>query len=178
MADKNSLENLSPEERDELASLAQGLANNPETRPMYLRLIKKHSPTTAIPEIDVLNTVGNALQPHLAKIEKLEQEKLEREVNDRLRANRESLRDEGHSKEDIAAIEKMMVDEKIPSHATAAKYFKLQNQAAVPTTAHMRRAEVPIGRDKIKEAGGIRRWGTNEAHAAIDDIRAGRVKLH
>ena len=46
-----SLENLSPEARDELAALAQKLADNPETRKDFLRMTKKVNPDLPIPEL-------------------------------------------------------------------------------------------------------------------------------
>ena len=44
-----SLENVSLEARDELASLSQMLAENPETRKEFLRMTKKVKPDLPIP---------------------------------------------------------------------------------------------------------------------------------
>jgi hypothetical protein len=48
-----SLENVSLEARDELASLSQMLAENPETRKEFLRMTKKVKPDLPIPELDM-----------------------------------------------------------------------------------------------------------------------------
>lgn len=179
MADKDSLENMSPEDKDNLAKLAHGLANNPKTRQMFLRLTKAHAPETSIPEIDVLDTVGAAVKPHLDKIAEMEKKALEREVADRIRERREELREQGHSKEEIEAIEKVMVDHQIPSHKTAAEFFKLQRQTATPTPANFQMNRLPsVTKDQIKSAGSVKRHFIQDAHAAIDDLRAGRVRLH
>jgi hypothetical protein len=48
-----SLENLSLEARDELAALAQTLAENPDTRKDFLRMTRKVKPDLPIPELDI-----------------------------------------------------------------------------------------------------------------------------
>jgi len=48
-----SLENLSLEARDELAQLAQTLAENPDTRKEFLRMTKRVKPDLPIPELDI-----------------------------------------------------------------------------------------------------------------------------
>jgi len=48
-----SLENISSDARDELAALAQQLAENPATRKDFLRMTKKVKPDLPIPELDI-----------------------------------------------------------------------------------------------------------------------------
>lgn len=179
MPDKASLENLSPEERDNLAALAQKLSTDPSTRQLFLRLSKKADPSLVIPEVDVLDTVAAAVKPHIDKIAAMEAKELEREVKERIRVRRDELRDKGYTKDEIDSIEKLMVDKQIPNHATAAEFFSVQRQTATPTPANYTMPRVPIPtKDQIKEAGGMKRHFIGDAHKAIDDIRAGRVKLH
>lgn len=166
------------EQTRELARLARALANNPETRMTFLRMTKKIDPATPIPELDVLDRVQGAVKPHLEKLEALEKKLLEKEVMEKVSAKRNALRESGHTQADIDAIEKIMVEKQIPDHATAAEFFKMQRQVAQPTPAHLQVTRLPVDKAAIKEAGGIRKWGQNEAHTAIDDLRAGRVRLN
>ena len=56
-----SLENLSPQARDELAALAQRLADNPETRKDFLRMTKKVNPDLPIPELEIDDRTSSAI---------------------------------------------------------------------------------------------------------------------
>jgi hypothetical protein len=65
-----SLENLSLEARDELAALAQTLAENPETRKDFLRMTKRVKPDLPIPELDIedyTHTVRSAVRKTVCK---------------------------------------------------------------------------------------------------------------
>ena len=48
-----SLEDISLEQRDELALLAKQLAENPSTRKDFLRMTKKVKPDLPIPELEM-----------------------------------------------------------------------------------------------------------------------------
>ena len=48
-----SLEDISLEQRDELALLAKQLAENPSTRKDFLRMTKKVKPDLPIPELEI-----------------------------------------------------------------------------------------------------------------------------
>jgi len=52
-----SLEDLTPDARDELALLARQLAENPDTRDSFLRLTKKVKPNLTIDAIDIKDQV-------------------------------------------------------------------------------------------------------------------------
>ena len=56
-----SLENLSIEARDELAALAQQLAENPDTRKDFLRMTKKVKPDIPIPELEIEEVTTRAV---------------------------------------------------------------------------------------------------------------------
>jgi len=179
MANETSLENLSPAERDNLAALAKQLAENPKTRQTFLRLTKAANPDTVIPELDVVDAITHAKKPLEDKLAKMEAAQLEREVNERIRNQRAELREQGHTKEEIDAIEKLMVERQIPNHKTAADFFKLERQVAAPTPANYTLPKVPFPtKEQSKAAGGMKRHFLQDAHAAVDDLRSGRVKLH
>lgn len=177
--DNDSLEGLDPETTKQLARISRDLANDPATRKDYLRLLKKQNPNQAIPELDLEAQMENFAKPHVERVTRLEQEILKRDLEKRIESQRQALRDQGYSADEVTAIEKMMVEKKIPSHETAADYFRLQRASAVPTTQPRGLPNtLPVDKKTIKEAGGIRRWSLTEAHKAADDIRTGRVKLH
>lgn len=179
MANDNSLENVDPVDI-ELAALAKKLSNDPATRKDFLRLVKKHNPAQPIPELDVEDRIAALAQPHINELNKMKLERLKEKTEGNIEKARSALKEQGFTKDDIAAVEKLMVEKQIPSHDTAASYFKMEKQTATPTPSSLQTGvnTLPIDRKAIKEAGGIRNWSRIEAHKAADDIIKGRVKIH
>ena len=132
-----SLENLDPSARDELAALAQQLAENPETRKEFLRMTKKVKPDLPIPELELEQTVNNAMSQADQRVQQLEAKLRERDAMETLEKRRSALMEKGliDSKEDIKAVEKLMLERGITNHETAAEYHKWMKQAAVPTSS-------------------------------------------
>lgn len=132
-----SLENLDPSARDELAALAQQLAENPETRKEFLRMTKKVKPDLPIPELELEQTVNNAMSQADQRVQQLEAKLRERDAMETLEKRRQALMEKGliESKEDIKAVEKLMLERGITNHETAAEYHKWMKQAAVPTSS-------------------------------------------
>ena len=132
-----SLENLDPSARDELAALAQQLAENPETRKEFLRMTKKVKPDLPIPELELENTVNKAVAQSDQRVQQLEAKLREKEAMDTLEKRRQALMEKGliDSKEEIKAVEKLMLERGITNHETAAEYHKWMKQAAVPTSS-------------------------------------------
>ena len=120
-----SLENLSLEARDELASLAQTLAENPDTRKDFLRMTKKIKPGMPIPELDIEEHTNRAISASDARVQALESKLRERDAQSELEKRRNNLiTNKNVRKEDIPEIEKLMLEKQIPSHDTAAEYFE------------------------------------------------------
>ena len=129
-----SLENLSLEARDELASLAQTLAENPDTRKDFLRMTKKVKPGMPIPELDIEEHTNRAVAASDQRVQALEAKLRERDAQSELEKRRNNLiTNKNVRKEDIPEIEKLMLEKQIPSHDTAAEYFEYMRQAAKPT---------------------------------------------
>lgn len=130
-----SLENLSQDARDELAALAQQLAESPETRKDFLRLTKKMKPEIPIPELDLEDTVSRATKNSEDRIQQLEAKLKQKEAMEELERRRRVIRDKGLAKdeEDVKSIEKIMLDRGITNHETAAEYHNWMKQAAEPT---------------------------------------------
>lgn len=132
-----SLENLDPSARDELAALAQQLAENPETRKEFLRMTKKVKPDLPIPELELENTVNRAVAQSDQRVQQLEAKLREKEAMETLEKRRQALMEKGliGSKDEIKDVEKLMLERGITNHETAAEYHKWMKQAATPTSS-------------------------------------------
>ena len=118
-----SLENLSLEARDELASLSQKLAENPQTRKEFLRLTKKVNPDLPIPELEIEDKTNSAIDQIRSENAQLQAKLRERDAMEELERRRQSLVKKGLATEDdIADVEKIMLEKKISDHETAAQY--------------------------------------------------------
>jgi hypothetical protein len=130
-----SLEDLSPESRDELAMLARQLAENPATRKDMLRLTKKIRPDMPIPELEIEDYTHSAVQQANNRVEQLEARLRERDAMDELNSRRNKLKAKGliDNDEDIDEVEKVMLDKGITNHEVAAEYWRWMQQSAAPT---------------------------------------------
>ena len=132
-----SLENVSMEARDELAALAQQLADNPATRKDFLRMTKKVKPDLPIPELDMEDYTHNAVNKSEQRVQALEAKLRERDAVEELQKRRQSLMKKGliASEDEVKDVEKIMLERGITSHETAAEYHQWMKQAAIPTSS-------------------------------------------
>ena len=130
-----SLEDLSLEARDELAMLAKKLADNPKTRESFLRLTKQINPDLPMPELEMKDMTNSALEQMRKENETIRAQLMERDAQSALEKRRNTLLKKGliKSEDDIAEVEKVMLEKKIPDHETAAEYWNWMKQAAEPT---------------------------------------------
>ena len=127
-----SLEDLTPEARDELAMLARELSENPATRKDFLRITRKAKPNLPIPELDVEDQVRAALTEERTKRESLENQIREKDARDELQRRRDRVA-ERVGKDNVAEVEKVMLEKGIQNHESAAEYFEWMKQAQAPT---------------------------------------------
>lgn len=170
-----SLEGKTNEEIAALAELAEQLANNPETRRGFLQLSKKANPNAHIPEVDIPAQVNAVMQKGLERLAAVEARNQELETERNILARRQALIDNGKaSKADIAAIEKLMIDKKIPDHETAAEFYAMQQKAAEPTPrdarANVRETTMPA-MDTKPFKGNLNEWARNMAARTLDELR-------
>jgi hypothetical protein len=132
-----SLENVSLEARDELAALAQSLADNPATRKEFLRMTKKVKPDLLIPELEIEDHTNNVIGRADARVQALEAKLRERDAVEELQKRRTSLMKKGliSSEDEVKDVEKIMLEQGITNHETAAQYHAWMKQAAVPTSS-------------------------------------------
>jgi hypothetical protein len=174
-----SLEGLSQEAIIELAQVAKGLSDNSETRASFLGLVKKADPSMNIPELDIPVQMHAALQEERTKREALENKIMERDARDNVMNRREALKkSKGLSDEDVAEVEKIMVEKGISNHDTAAEFMVAQRQSAKPTPFQAGYGSHQAPQVDTKPYGGnMAQWARNEAASTISDIRNGRIKV-
>ena len=167
-----SLENLSLEARDELAALAQTLAENPETRKDFLRMTKKVKPDLPIPELDIEDYTQRAVNRSEDRVQALEAKLREKEAIEELQKRRQSLMKKGliSNESEVSDVEKIMLERGITNHETAAEYHQWMKQAAVPTSTG-------YNPSAVKQFDLNKYWknpiaaARNEAMNALNDLR-------
>ena len=167
-----SLENLSLEARDELAALAQTLAENPETRKDFLRMTKRVKPDLPIPELDIEDYTHRAVSRSEDRVQALEAKLREKEAIEELNNRRQSLMKKGliSNESEVGDVEKIMLERGITNHETAAEYHQWMKQAAVPTSTG-------YNPSAVKQFDLNKYWknpvsaARNEAMNALNDLR-------
>ena len=167
-----SLENLDPSARDELAALAQQLAENPETRKEFLRMTKKVKPDLPIPELDIEDYTHRAVSRSEDRVQALEAKLREKEALEELQNRRQSLMKKGliSNESEVSDVEKIMLERGITNHETAAEYHQWMKQAAVPTSSGYNPSAVKqfdLNKYWKNPAAAAR----NEAMNALNDLR-------
>lgn len=130
-----SLEDLSMEARDELALLARQLSENPATRKEFLRLTKKAKPDMPIPELEIEDKTDSAIEMMRKENQELRAKWQEKEATEELEKRRSRLKAKNlvERDEDIAEVEKIMLEKGITNHEAAAEYWQWMKQSAQPT---------------------------------------------
>jgi hypothetical protein len=167
-----SLENLSLEARDELAQLAQTLAENPDTRKDFLRMTKRVKPDLPIPELDIEDYTNRAVDRSENRVQALEAKLRERDAIEELQKRRQSLMRKGliANESEVNDVEKIMLERGITNHETAAEYHQWMKQAAVPTSTGYNPSAVKqfdLNKYWKNPAAAAR----NEAMNALNDLR-------
>jgi len=167
-----SLENLSLEARDELAALAQTLAENPDTRKDFLRMTKRVKPDLPIPELDIEDYTHRAVSRSEDRVQALEAKLREKEAIEELQNRRQSLMKKGliANESEVGDVEKIMLERGITNHETAAEYHQWMKQAAVPTSTGYNPSAVKqfdLNKYWKNPAAAAR----NEAMNALNDLR-------
>ena len=167
-----SLEDMSFEQRDQLALLMRELSDNPATRKDVLRLTKHLKPDLVIPELDIENTTKSY-------VDKLEQRLMERDAKDReqdavrdLESRRSKLMKKGlvQNEDDIHEVEKVMLEKGITNHESAAEYWQWMKQSATPTPTGYNPSAVSkfdLGKYYKNPVGAAR----DEASKALQELR-------
>jgi hypothetical protein len=167
-----SLENLSFEAQAELAALAKSLAEDPKTRKQFLQLTKQVRPDVPIPEIEIEERTNAVLETANKRVESLEAKLRTKDAKEELERRRTNLKTKqlADSDDDIADIEKLMIEKGIANHETAAEYHSWMKQAAAPTPSQFPQPVMSRfnTQDYMKNPVGAAR---DAAHAALAEFR-------
>jgi len=163
-----SLEDMTEAERN--SEVLKRMMNHPELGLEAKRLWKKIEPKARFPDLELSDQVSAATKELEAKLEKLENERLEERVRANRDANHKMIREAGL---DVEQVEKVMTDEKIANYGTAIKYLQGQHALAPPTPDSVTPIRMP---DELKD---IQKnpaaWARAKAHEAINELKAKRT---
>ena len=173
-----SLENLSLEQRDELALLAKELAENPNTRKDMLRMTKRLRPDLPVPELEIEDMTEKRVSQANERVAELERKLAEKEARADLQAKRDALikNNFASTEQDIEEIEKIMLEKKIADHESAAEYWHWMKQAAAPTPTGYNPnpvAKFDLGKYYKNPTGAAR----DEAAKALSELRNTRKPI-
>lgn len=180
---QKSLEGMTPEQIEAMAATYHGLLSNPETREMALRATKKVNPSLSVPEVELKDLAAREFKARDDKIDEQARKLIEMEARERVTNERAALRDQGFSKDEVAAIEKLMIEKQIPSWATAAEFYRGQQKMAEPAphvpSPNPTTYSMPTDALGALKGGrqALTKFARETAGAALQEIRSGQVKL-
>ena len=93
-------------------------------------MTKKVRPELSVPELDIEEYTNSKVNDAEKRVMALESKLRERDAVEELNKRRARL---GRSEEEVAEIEKVMLEKGMTNHETAAEYFDWMKQAATPT---------------------------------------------
>jgi hypothetical protein len=149
------------------------MRDNPNTRGLYLRLLKSANPGISVPELDVEVRTANALKTRDAEIAALREKDAQRERRDHALALYEGLKDDSlvQNKADFADLVKYASENGFVTTEQGlrkARAFQQQERAAaVPTPQGFRTLLPKDNKDLMKNP---KEWSRKEAFAAVNDI--------
>jgi len=174
----SSLEDVSIQQRDQLALLSKNLSDDPSTRKDFLRLAKRINPDLVVPELEIEDRTNKVLETIQKENEELRNSLKDRERREDLDKKRQSLIKNGlaSNDEDVAAIEKVMLEKHIPDHETGAQYWNWMKQAAVPTPTGYNPSAIAKF-DLSKYMKNPTMGAREEASKALQDLRSMRSPI-
>ena len=128
-----SLEDSNAETVAQLAQLSAQLASDPSTRKEFLRLTKKVRPDVPFAELDIDDRIEAATRASDEKYAKLEKRLEDERITGSVEKARSTLRTRGLGDEEIAEVEKTMMDHGIADHEKAADFHRFMREQAAPT---------------------------------------------
>ena len=164
-------------------ALLKTLLSDPTSREAAQRALKKANPTLSIPELDAVEKVRAEMEPDRKRLAELEKELIEQRTKDRLERSRSDIKTKYKLTDaDVAEVEKLMVAEvdPIPSYDAAARVFVASKRDATPTPAVLMPPTYSMPESEVWGKGignkaALDKAAINEAYAAFNDIRQGKV---
>ena len=189
---------------DERLRAYDDLANDPEYRESFLRLVKQKFPKSSLPEIDAKDALQKQIADQLKTRDQESSELKDQVLAERAERLRQSKAEKFRgapwylSDDDIKAVEQLMVDEQIPKFETAVTLYRSSISPLKPNGyGTLSQTHVPKGKDykemlfdpqsDLNKAGAkdrrtrsnrnTRAWAKKESDAAFEEIRSGQVSL-
>ena len=168
------MEGVGTDEAIEQGLVLSRLLRNPATRADALRLIKRNNPALNVPEVDIPQSFEAHLKPLLDKVDEMGKQLAETKLEGMRKGRLEDLVEKGlaESVSEAREIEKFAIDEKIADYEKAAKFFRMSQKQAEPTSdlAIMGGPmELPVDFKDI--AKNPSRWAQKAAAEAFADYR-------
>ncbi len=176
MPANDSLEKYSIDQIAGLVGLVETAMSNPDTRKDFLSLVKKSNPSLAIPEIDARSAVESELAKEREARQALEAKFAEKEAKENVERQRKAVQEKyNFNDDDMTQVEKIMLDEKIPSYDFAARYLKSSRQVADTTYNHTayKTNQLPsdeVWKDGFGNQGKLNQIARSEAQKALSEI--------
>lgn len=185
-----SLEDLTIDELRERARQLQtvantvgAIANDPETRESWLRLLKKKNPGLSLPEIDAKDAVLGEVSKLTKSVEDMRNAMLERDIRERIERDRSAVRAKYQLTDaDVTEVEKLMVDKENPisSYDAAARVHLASRQSATPSSVSFQpptyqMPEKDVWGPGIGNPARLNKIAIDEGFKAWNEIRSGQV---
>lgn len=166
---------FSEEEKDKLLdSLESGLYNHPEVGHQVKEAVEKAFGFTD-PELAASRRHSKETQELRDQIQSLESKQMEKEIRGRVDSERAQAQTKFKlSDDDMKEVSKLMIESGIGSYEKAADYYRLQKQAAKPTTDNIvehSSLTLPGDVELFKNPG---QWARKQAYQAINEIERNR----
>ena len=172
-----SFEELTDEQRANLARVGYKLFHNPEVSKEAKRLLMKANPAVRFPEIEAETQVQEALKSRDDKIAELEAKQLEAEAFRRLEEKRASARDRGL---DPTEVEALIVERgkagRLIDWESAMELLELQKQTAPasPSGDDFKAGNEMPGIKEMLQSSDPAKIARQIAHQTIDELRGRR----
>lgn len=165
---------LSAQDLQQLGGLVASLAMDPATRPKLLEIVKTRWPEAPIPELDIPRDVERRVEERAKPVED-RLGSVERDLLAlRAELTRQRWRDErGLTDEELAEIEKLAKDRRLPDAETAWELWQAQQRLGRPRSSPSPTAG--LTKDDWKQiVKNPARWAQQGALADLEAMRRGR----
>lgn len=172
-----SFEQLTDEQRLNLARVGHRLLHNPEVSKDARRLLMKADPSVKFPDLEVEETMQSELAKRDKKIDEMSQSQMQEAAERRRESCRQQARDRGLDPDEV---EKAITERGIVKWETAMEHVEMKNRLATPTPDAGSGGDggsstrLPDGDDLKDFWNDPAAWANKQAHLAVDEIKQNR----
>jgi hypothetical protein len=169
-----SLEGMTPQQIEGLASVYTDLLQDASTRKDILRLTKKRLPNVSIPEIDMDDKVNSKMEELAKEREEFRKEQQMAKLEAERDKKRQKLLDKGliEKEDEFDEVEKFMTEKGMGDHEAAAQFRKLERQAAIPTASRYVGPTMDLPPTFAEVMKNPQQWALNEAGRVMAEIKS------